>query len=91
MILIKVMVVTYLTKILINPILIFGMFSSIPIGYNHPIFDQESFKNEIEKVSKFKIVNCEFSTDEYDRFYQKFMDFSSCGGKYVKSHFVSTS
>ena len=40
----------------------FGMFSSIPIGYNHPIFDQESFKNEIEKVSKFKIVNCEFST-----------------------------
>tara|TARA_A100001391_G_scaffold180092_2_gene145379 strand:- start:3314 stop:4492 length:1179 start_codon:yes stop_codon:yes gene_type:complete len=68
----------------------FGMFSSIPIGYNHPIFDNDDFLNEIVKVSKFKIVNCEFLTDEYDRFYNKFMDFSSCGGKYVKSHFVST-
>ena len=45
----------------------FGMFSSIPIGYNHPIFDNDDFLNEIVKVSKFKIVNCEFLTDEYDR------------------------
>ena len=31
----------------------FGMFSSIPIGYNHPIFSTESFQDEIRKVSKF--------------------------------------
>jgi len=66
------------------------MFSSIPIGYNHLIFSTESFQDEIRKVSKFKIVNCEFSTDEYDRFYKNFMEFSSCNGKYVKSWFVST-
>ena len=68
----------------------FGMFSSIPLGYNHPIFDSFSFKNEIEKVSKFKIVNCEFATDEYDRFYKKFMEFSSCGGQFTNAHFCST-
>ena len=68
----------------------FGMFSSIPIGYNHPIFDSFSFINELKKVSKFKIVNCEFDTDQYDRFYEKFMKFVSCGGKFVNTHFCST-
>ena len=68
----------------------FGMFSSIPIGYNHPIFSEKSFKDDIIKVSKFKIVNCEFVTDERDRFYKKFMEFLSCDGQFVNAHFCST-
>jgi len=68
----------------------FGMFSSIPLGYNHPIFSEKTFISEIEKVSKFKIVNCEFATDEYDRFYKKFMEFVSCDGQFTKAHFCST-
>ena len=68
----------------------FGMFSSIPIGYNHPTLSSSNFVKEIAKVSQFKIVNCEFQTDEYDRFYNKFMDFSSCGGQFVNAHFCST-
>ncbi len=67
----------------------FGMYSSIPIGYNHPKLSS-LFAYEIGKVSSFKIVNCEFQTDEYDRFYDKFMKFSSCDGKFVQAHFCST-
>ena len=68
----------------------FSMFSSIPLGYNHPTFSSKSFVDEMTKVSKFKIVNCEFATDEYDRFYKKFMDFVSCDGQFVGAHFCST-
>ena len=68
----------------------FGMFSSIPLGYNHPIFSKKSFTDDILRVSKFKMVNCEFHTDEYDRFYKKFMEFVSCDGQFVDAHFCST-
>jgi len=68
----------------------FGMFSSIPIGYNHPIFSEKSFIDDMLRVSKFKIVNCEFDNDEYDRFYKKIMEFVSCDGKFVNAHFCST-
>mgnify|MGYP003111511823 FL=1 len=68
----------------------FGMFSSIPLGYNHSIFSEKSFVDEIKKVSKFKIVNCEFASDEYDRFYKRFMEFVSCNGLFTNVHFCST-
>ena len=45
---------------------------------------------DLLRVSKFKIVNCEFDTDEHDRFYEKFMEFGSRDGKFVNAHFCST-
>jgi len=56
-----------------------GMYSSLPLGYNHPIFDK-SFEEEIKRVSKLKIVNCEMLTDEYKSFYEHFKKFTSREG-----------
>ena len=53
-----------------------GMYSSLPLGYNHKIFNK-SFKREIEKVSPLKVVNCEILSDEYDNFFNKFKKFTS--------------
>lgn len=52
-----------------------GMYSSLPIGYNHSIFD-ESFNNEIKSISKLKTVNCEVLSDEYESFYKSFKEFT---------------
>tara|TARA_R110000744_G_scaffold86359_3_gene168780 strand:+ start:2040 stop:3203 length:1164 start_codon:yes stop_codon:yes gene_type:complete len=56
-----------------------GMYSSLPIGYNHPVFD-ESFEEEVKRVSKLKIVNCEMLSDEYESFYEHFKNFTSREG-----------
>ena len=56
-----------------------GMYSSLPIGYNHPVFD-ESFEEEVRRVSKLKIVNCEMLSDEYESFYEHFKNFTSREG-----------
>jgi len=52
-----------------------GMYSSLPLGYNHSVFD-ESFDAEIKRVSKLKIVNCEMLSDEYESFYNHFKNFT---------------
>ena len=36
-----------------------GMYSSLPLGYNHKIFSSNTFREEINKISKLKLVNCE--------------------------------
>ena len=56
-----------------------GMYSSLPIGYNHPIFD-DSFFEEIKNVSKLKIVNCEILSDEYKSFFDSFKSFTAKQG-----------
>jgi len=56
-----------------------GMYSSLPIGYNHPVFDK-SFEEEVKRVSKLKIVNCEMLSDEYESFYEHFKNFTSREG-----------
>ena len=56
-----------------------GMYSSLPIGYNHPIFGK-SFEEEVKRVSKLKIVNCEMLSDEYESFYKCFKNFTSREG-----------
>ena len=66
-----------------------GMYSSLPIGYNHPIFDSKEFKEEIHRVSKLKMVNCEMLSDEFDEFYKTFKKFTSMG-KYENYHFTCT-
>lgn len=52
-----------------------GMFSSLPLGYNHPIFSREDFKKEVLKISHTKVTNCFIGSDEsldFDRTFSNF-------------------
>lgn len=66
----------------------FGMFSSLPLGYNHEVFDEE-FYNELKKISSVKVTNCEFHTDTYKQFCNKFHEFAGVG-LYENFHFTCT-
>lgn len=65
-----------------------GMYSSLPLGYNHDIFDEE-FKEEISRCSHVKVVNCEMISDEFIDFYNSFKKFTSLN-KYKNYHFTCT-
>ena len=64
----------------------FGMFSSLPLGYNHLIFEGD-FEKEVLSVSKIKTSNKAFDTDVFKRFNKEFKkltpDFNS-------THYTST-
>src|SRR2546426_701124 len=51
---------------------LFGLYSSLPLGYNHPIFQESSFKEELLAAANVKIPNCEMATPEGDRFLEAF-------------------
>ena len=53
----------------------FSMFSTLPLGYNHPVFDR-SFKKEVSKVCNIKMCNSVFESDEIKRFLTKFKEYS---------------
>ena len=53
-----------------------GMYSSLPLGYNHVIFDSSEWREDILRVSKLKIVNCEILSDEYEEFHSSFTKFT---------------
>ena len=62
----------------------FGMYASLPLGYNHPIYKSEEFIEEYLRVASFKINNCEFTSDEtleFDR------DFKRYAGVDIFEHF----
>jgi|TARA_R110002020_G_scaffold41989_5_gene123393 L-lysine 6-transaminase len=66
-----------------------GMYSSLPIGYNHKIFKDRQFKKDTSRVAKLKIVNCEILSDEFEKFYKSFKNFTSLS-KYENYHFTCT-
>lgn len=66
----------------------FGMYSSLPIGYNHSIFDR-NFHEQMKSISTVKVTNCEFHTDVYDEFCEDFYNFAGLG-RYNKFHFTCT-
>ena len=68
---------------------LFGMYSSLPLGYNNSAFGNE-FDEEIKRISQLKIVNCEILSDEYDSFIKSFREFASMGGEYDNFHFTCT-
>lgn len=51
---------------------LFTMFSALPLGYNHPIFDDEAFKHEIMQAASVKVTNCEMATPAGDQFAAEF-------------------
>ena len=62
----------------------FGMYASLPLGYNHPIFKTKEFADEYMRVSSFKMNNCEFVSQETLQFDRMFREFA---GKGIYEHF----
>lgn len=63
----------------------FSMYSSLPLGYNHPIFD-EQFHQEIREVSYMKMANNICQSDQFLDFFEEFKKIAF--SPYV--HFTST-
>ena len=64
---------------------LFSMFSSLPLGYNHSIFD-ESFDQKIRPISYLRMCNNLFHSDELTSFEKKFKEISF----HKNLHFCST-
>jgi L-lysine 6-transaminase len=64
---------------------LFSMFSSLPLGYNHPIFDK-NFDQKIKYISHLRMSNNLFQSDEFKSFEKKFLDISF----HQNVHFCST-
>lgn len=54
---------------------VFCMFSSLPLGYNHPIFDN-NFDQIIKSISSVRMSNNLFQSDELREFQEKFRSIS---------------
>ena len=55
----------------------FGQYSTLAIGYNHPIFKSDKYIDEVTKVAHQKIANCEMFSDESAEFDELFRSFTS--------------
>lgn len=67
----------------------FGMYASLPLGYNHEVFSQQAFMDEILQHVKTKVTNCEFITDETYEFDKKFQEFAG-SDEYTNFHYSCT-
>ncbi len=67
----------------------FGMYASLPLGYNHKVFYTDEFKKEILEASTFKVNNCEFASDEAISFDNKFVKFVN-DDHYINFHYTCT-
>jgi L-lysine 6-transaminase len=54
---------------------LFSMYSTLPIGYNHPIFDTD-YKNKIARLSHIRSTNNLFFSDELNDFFEKFRKYT---------------
>jgi len=67
----------------------FGMYASLPLGYNHPVFKQTDFRQEVLRSAHIKVTNCEFISSETEEFDKVFSEY--CGrGIYSNFHYCST-
>ena len=68
----------------------FGMYSSNPLGYNHAIFDLKEYTQKIYDYSKVKITNCEFLTEESEKFDKEFVEFCNFKHMFTNFHYCCT-
>ena len=61
------------------------MFSSLPLGYNHPIFD-DSFDEKVKYISRLRMCNNLFESDELIEFTASLKEI----GSHKNIHFCST-
>ena len=64
---------------------LFSMFSSLPLGYNHSVFDA-SFDQKIKHIAHLRMSNNLFHSDEFEDFEKKFLNISF----HNNLHFCST-
>ncbi len=58
------------------------MFASLPLGYRHPVFQTEEFKEEMLRVAHTKITNCFIGSDASQEFDKAFVDYAPDRFKY---------
>ncbi|MEP7015035.1 MAG: L-lysine 6-transaminase [Verrucomicrobiota bacterium] len=51
---------------------LYGFFGSLPVGYNHPHFDQENVKRDLLRAARIKIANSDVYSEGYARFIETF-------------------
>jgi L-lysine 6-transaminase len=51
---------------------LYGFFGSLPVGYNHPYFEQEDVKRDLLRASQIKIANSDVYSEGYARFIETF-------------------
>ncbi len=51
---------------------LFGLYSSLPLGYNHLIFKNQEFREAILLSANVKVPNCELDTPEAEKFLHEF-------------------
>lgn len=51
----------------------FGLYSTLPLGYNHPVFWDTEFRKEYNRVAAVKIPNGELACDESEEFFEEFL------------------
>ena len=51
---------------------LYGFFGSLPVGYNHPYFEQEDVKRDLFRAAKIKIANSDVYSEGYARFCRDF-------------------
>ena len=67
----------------------FGMYATLAIGYNHPVFSSDEYKEELLRISGTKITNCEILSDESSEFNKEFIEYTS-NGVYTHFHYSCT-
>ena len=67
----------------------FGQYSTLALGYNHHIFKNQNFIDEIFRVGHQKITNCEILSEESADFDQTFRSYTS-KGIFTHYHYTCT-
>ena len=64
----------------------FGQYSTLAIGYNHPVFKTQNYLNEVQSLGHQKITNCEILSTESAEFDHIFRTYTS---RDIFSHYHS--
>lgn len=51
---------------------LYGFFGSLPVGFNHPYFDEPEVKNDLARAAKVKIANSDVYSEGYAEFVETF-------------------
>ncbi|MBU0686390.1 MAG: aminotransferase class III-fold pyridoxal phosphate-dependent enzyme [Candidatus Margulisbacteria bacterium] len=67
----------------------FGLYASLPLGYNHEIFQDPGFREELNRIAAVKVTNCEVISDEAQEFLKEFSSHAAMN-KFKYFHFCCT-
>ncbi len=51
---------------------LYGFFGSLPVGFNHPYFDEPEVKADLARAAKIKIANSDVYSEDYAEFVETF-------------------